>query len=247
MKYEMMFPCQVRQAIEENWPVVLPIGVLEYHSEHCCLGVDTLVVTRAMDILEKELDMIILPVFYYGAASNAVAPAAMNGSVNIDSNVLCSFGGELFKSLLEIGFRNIYVFIHHQSENFYAGMPTDLAFRLAARQTVFNFLEEKHGQGWWGDEKMSNYYTDVKTGSDPFEWISVHPFMSQALQENAPVDHAGLQETSLMISFCPEGVDMSKVAGKHWYSQTAKEATKEYGDSIKEDILDGLRKVLSKS
>lgn len=33
MRYEMMLPHQIRRAIAENWPVVLPLGVLEYHGK----------------------------------------------------------------------------------------------------------------------------------------------------------------------------------------------------------------------
>jgi creatinine amidohydrolase len=62
-----MFPDQVRQAIKESWPVVLPVGVLEYHAEHCVVGVDTLLVVRAVELLEKETDLVVLPPFYYGA------------------------------------------------------------------------------------------------------------------------------------------------------------------------------------
>jgi hypothetical protein len=35
-----MFPDQIRQAIDKNVPAVMAIGVMEYHSEHCCVGVD---------------------------------------------------------------------------------------------------------------------------------------------------------------------------------------------------------------
>ena len=42
MRYELMLPHQIRRAIAENWPVVLPLGVLEYHGEHMALGMDTL-------------------------------------------------------------------------------------------------------------------------------------------------------------------------------------------------------------
>ncbi len=31
MRFELMFPDQIRKAIKEHWPVVLPLGVLEYH------------------------------------------------------------------------------------------------------------------------------------------------------------------------------------------------------------------------
>lgn len=45
MRYELMLPHQIRTAIDENWPVILPLGVLEYHGEHLAVGMDTLVVT----------------------------------------------------------------------------------------------------------------------------------------------------------------------------------------------------------
>ena len=40
MRYEMMLPHQIRKAIKQNWPVVLPVGVLEYHGEHLAVGLD---------------------------------------------------------------------------------------------------------------------------------------------------------------------------------------------------------------
>src|ERR1700722_18262676 len=113
MRYEMMPPHQIRTAIERRWPVVLPLGVLEYHGEHLPVGMDTLAVIGILEILEKEMDLVILPPFYYDAA--ALAP----------------FAKAMFQGLLRIGFRNIHVVIHHQTENFAAGMPTDLAFKFA--------------------------------------------------------------------------------------------------------------------
>ncbi len=141
MRYEMMLPRQIRSAIAANTPVVLPLGVLEYHGEHMALGMDTLAVTRALDMLEKEAEIVILPPFYYGAASYAVEPPEGMGSVHVDSNVLHPFAREVFTGLLRVGFRNIHAFIHHQSENFAVGMPTDLAFKFGARQAIFAFLE----------------------------------------------------------------------------------------------------------
>ena len=44
MRYELMRPSQIREAIKRRTPVVLPLGVLEYHSEHLPVGMDTLAV-----------------------------------------------------------------------------------------------------------------------------------------------------------------------------------------------------------
>ena len=132
MRYEMMLPHQIRTAINENWPVVLPLGVLEYHGEHMAVGMDTLAVVKILDILEAEMNLVILPPFYYGAASYVVEPPEGNGSLHVPAQVLFPMAQEMFMGLLRIGFRNIHFFIHHQTENFTFGMPTDLAFKFAA-------------------------------------------------------------------------------------------------------------------
>ena len=247
MQYEMMLPHQIRKAIEENRPVVLPLGVLEYHGEHLAVGMDTLVVVRAAEILEQEIDLIILPPFYYGAASYAVEPPEGKGSVHVEAQSLNIFAKDLFRSLLRIGFRNIHGFIHHQSENFAAGMPTDLAFKLASREAIFEFLEKERGEGWWGDNSMADYYADQEEGVDPFSWIQIHPLMDEQIQKDYSFDHAAIGETSLMMSLCPEGVDMSQLAEDKWYTRTAKDATAKYGDTAKHRILEHMRSILTVS
>ncbi|MHB0876443.1 MAG: creatininase family protein, partial [Anaerolineae bacterium] len=238
------FPQQIRRAIAEDWPVVLAVGVLEYHAEHCAVGVDAVLVVRALELLEREMNLVVLPPYYYGAASYAVAAPEGNGSVQVAADAIHGFARELFRALLRIGFRNLHVFIHHQSENFTAGMPTDLAFKLAGRQAIFEFLERQMGEGWWGQNAMANYYSEHEQGVDPFNWIRIHPFMDAEAQRQFPIDHAGLQETSLMMAFCPEGVDMSRLSLEKWFTEKAPEASLEYGTAAKEAILAGMRRAL---
>lgn len=245
MRYELMLPHQIRKAIAENWPVVLPLGVLEYHGEHMAVGMDTLAVTRMLDLIEQEMDIVILPHFYYGAASYAVEKPEGNGSVQVGGGVLTPFAEKLFFSLLRIGFRNIHAFIHHQTENFAAGMPTDLAFKSAGRQATFQFLEKESGEGWWGDEKMAAYYAEHAEGRNPFNWIRVHPLMTPEIIADYPFDHAGIGETSLMMALCPEAVDMDRFDdNKGWYTATAKDASAKLGEKGRDMILAHLRKVL---
>ncbi len=244
MRYEMMQPHQIRTAIDENWPVVLPLGVLEYHGEHMAVGMDTLVVTRLIEALESEHDLVILPAFYYGAASYAVEPPERNGSLQVDPDRLYPLAREIFNGLLRIGFRNIHFFIHHQSENFSAGMPTDLSFKLGARPAIFDFLDCEHGEGWWGDAKMADYYEQHESGADPFNWIRGHPLMSAEIIAQYPFDHAGIGETSLLMALCPEGVDLARLDGAKWYAETAKDASSELGEKGCDLILAHMRTVL---
>ena len=244
MRYELMLPHQIGTAINENWPVVLPLGVLEYHGEHLAVGMDTLAVVKILDILESEMNIVLLPPFYYGASSYAVAPPEGKGSLHVGAEALFPFGQEMFTGLLRIGFRNIHFFIHHQTENFTAGMPTDLAFKFAARLAVFAFLQRERGDGWWGNAKMADYYAKQKVGGDPFNWIKGHPLMTAEIIENYPFDHAGIGETSLMLALCPEAVDMDRLSTETWYTTDAKRASAELGMKGRDLILAHMRKIL---
>lgn len=247
MRYELMLPHQIRQAIAENWPVILPVGVLEYHGEHLAVGMDMLAVSRIFDRLEQEMDLVILPAFPYGAASYAVEPPEGNGSIQVGGTPLAGFAEALFTSLLRVGFRNIHFFIHHQTENFAAGMPTDLAFKFAGRQAIFKFLEAEWGEGWWGQEKMAGYYAAQAKAADPFNWIQGHPLMSPEITAQYPFDHAAQGETSLMMALCPEGVDMDRLDAGKWYTRSATEASPELGQRGADLILQRLRALLAPS
>jgi creatinine amidohydrolase/Fe(II)-dependent formamide hydrolase-like protein len=244
MRYELMLPHQIRSAIAEKWPVVLPLGVLEYHGEHLAVGMDTLAVVKTLDIIEREMNLIILPPFYYGASSYVVEPPEGNGSLHVGAQALFPFAQDMFMGLLRIGFRNIHFFIHHQTENFTVGMPTDLAFKLAARQAIFAFLEKERGEGWWGKLEMADYYKQQKSGDDPFNWIKGHPLMTPEIIADYPFDHAGMGETSLMLSLCPESVHMDRLSTETWYTRSAAQSTTELGTRGRDLILAHMRKVL---
>ena len=246
MRYELMLPHQIKTAIAENWPVVLPLGVLEYHGEHMAVGMDTLAVVKILDILERDMKLVILPPFYYGASSYTVEPPEGRGSLQVGAQALFPFAQEMFTGLLRIGFRNIHFFIHHQSENFAAGMPTDLAFKFAARQAVFAFLEKTRGEGWWGNAKMADYYSRQKGGDDPFNWIKGHPLMTQEIIQQYPFDHAGKGETSLMMALCPDAVDMDRFTEDAWYTRDASAASAALGETGRDLILAHLRSVLER-
>lgn len=241
MRYEMMLPHQIRTAIEQRWPVVLPLGVLEYHGEHLGVGLDTLVVIRCLEKLEAEVPLVILPPFYYGAGGYVVEPPEGNGTVHVDSSELLPFARGLFRSLLRIGFRNVHAVIHHQSENFVAGMPTDLAFKMAGRQATFEFLEKQRGEGWWGDNKMADYYSAHSAGDNPFNWIQVHPLMDADIIAQYDFDHAGIGETSLLMALDPAAVDMAKLKTEKWYLKSAANASAKHGQKAVAMIVKRLR------
>ena len=162
-----------------------------------------------------------------------------------DAEALLPVAKAMFTGLLRIGFRNIHVVIHHQTENFAAGMPTDLAFKFAARQAIFAFLEKERGEGWWGREAMATYYAQQSSGADPFNWIKAHALAPPDAMDGYPFDHAGVGETSLMMALCPEGVDPARISQEKWYARSARAASAELGRVGRDRILAHLRKTLA--
>lgn len=240
-EFARLRPDQFQAAIAANTPLVLPIGVMEYHGQHLPAGVDLLAVTGVLDRLGDAI--ITLPPFAYGAASHAVAGPEGTGTLHIDTTALVPLAEALFTALLRAGFRNIRGVIHHQTEGFDQGMPTDLAFRLAGRNAIMRFLEDTRGAGWWGDRGMQDYYADQARAADPFNWIQIHPLFPKGAA--FPFDHAGKGETALMQALAPETVDMTRAQeGGHWYTGDATEASASLGEAGVQIALAHLRQVL---
>ena len=238
MRFELMLPYQIKDAITKNIPIVLPIGVMEYHGEHMAVGMDTLAVTKTLDRLENQMEIVILPPFSYGAASYAVASPEGTGSLHIDAAVLAPLAEQIFTGLLRIGFRNIHGIVHHQTENFSSGMPTDLAFKIGAKQAIFKFLERTEGEAWWGAQDMRDYYTRHQEGTDPFNWIKLHPLMDSEIIDNYIFDHAGEGETSLLMALAPEGVEMSRVSENNTgYTKSANHTSVKAGELVISKII----------
>jgi len=241
MEYMKMRPYQIRHAIDTNAPVLFPLGVIEYHAEHLPVGTDTMVACEICRRVEQwHPEVVILPPFYYGAASLAVAAPERNGTIQVDSQKIIPVAEEIFTSLLRIGFRNIHGYIAHQTEEFMQGMPTDLAFRFAGRHAIFNFMEKTVGEGWWGTEKFADYYDG---DNNPFAWIQIHR-RNLSPEDSAlyPGDHAGKLETSEDMVICPECVEMDRLDSSIWFSRPAVDASAAYGDAALEKVARGFEK-----
>lgn len=241
MKYLNMRPYQIREAIRNNTPVVLPLGVIEYHAEHLPLGVDSFVAIEVIERVEKRHpELIVLPPFYYGSASWAVARPENNGTIHVDSARIIPVAEDIFRGLLRVGFRNIHAFIAHQTEEFEQGMPTDLAFRFAGRHVVFDWVEKEKGEGWWGTEAYSDYYSG---DNNPFAWIQIHTVRNRE-ECKYPADHAGRLETSEAMAICPDCVEMDRLDPSIWYSREAVNASADYGNAALDDAADCAEAIL---
>ena len=247
MRYEQLRPGQMRAAIEKGTPLVWPIGVMEFHGEHLPVGTDTIAVVKCCEELEKEMEVMIFPPFHFGAASKAVSTGGNGrGTIDVSPDALVPFFRQTFRGLLDVGLKNIHAFVFHQSEDFMQGMPTDLSLRLAARQTIMEYMEKKRGMGWWGDPASADYYANHgNREANPFIWIQAHPLMDEAICATYPIDHAGKGETSLMMAALPEAVDMTAHDPRFWFSRDAVEATPELGDEMIAKTVAYMKRILT--
>jgi creatinine amidohydrolase len=241
MRLENMRGAQIRQAINDRIPVVIPAGTIEYHGEHLGVGCDTLVVVKTLELLEKEIPMVIAPPFAYGPSSYGVAGPEM-GTIDVDNEHFEMHVRDVLWGFLQVGFRRIIVVIHHQNEGG-AELPLTLAFKKAGAELIFRYLEQTRGRGWWGDEKNKSFYESLDSGDNPWNWIKVIPLMHPDVQRQTGYDHAGEHESSLLWALCPEAVDMDKRKdNKTWYTKSAEKATVEYGRKMVDLILRQLRR-----
>lgn len=243
MHLDFCFPRETTAAKENNTPVVIVGGTVEYHGPHCSYGCDTLVAQGLVEKLAERKEIIIAPSISYSPASYAVGPAN-SGTVHVMENAFEEYVYYVFMSMLHSGFRNIYVVIHHQFEQ-ESLMPMTLSYMKAAKRATMTYLEQTQGQGWWGSESYADYYENLGNNSNPFAWIKVIPTMSTPVQNATGYDHAGKYECSILMSLYPDAVKLERLGDiKHWFTESAAEANKELGDEMVRLSLEHLEKTI---
>lgn len=244
MKLIDMFFDDIEDAKKRRVPFVIPIGTIEYHGHHLSNGTDTLAVTGCLRELEKEKEIVVCPALWYGIASFAVAGPESN-TINVDEDHYAAYLYDILYSMVYGGVKNIYLVPFHQTEGD-GLMPMTIACHKAAKKVTMQYMEDTYGRGWWGSNDYVDYYQNLGTADDPFSYIKVVKLMEDSVQEEiGGVDHAGVTETSIIMSLYPEKVDVSRCnLNTEWYTESAPQATKEKGDYAIQKTLEYLKKVI---
>lgn len=243
MILDRSFPREVKYVQDNNIPLVIAGGTVEYHGPHCAYGCDTLVVEGLINELAKRKEIMIAPTISYSPSSYAVG-GRKSGTVHVPERAFEDYVYYVFKSFLYAGFRNIYVVIHHQFEQ-ESEMPMTLCYRTAAKRATMEYLEETLGEGWWGSESYSDYYEQLEGANNPFNWIKVIPTMSAPVQNATGYDHAGEFECSILMALYPDCVDLSRIDDKkHWFTESARKANMQLGSTMVEKSLAWLEEAI---
>jgi creatinine amidohydrolase len=115
MKWELLSAPDFANAVKEIGVCVLPLGVLERHSDHLPLGTDTISAHEiACQAAERE-PCVVFPMFYFGQIYEA---RCFPGTINLSPKLLFQLFEEVLDEIGRNGFRKIIIFNWHGG-NFY--------------------------------------------------------------------------------------------------------------------------------
>lgn len=235
------YPREVEGVKQENIPVLLPVGTMEYHSTICPYGCDALVAQGVAEKIAEKIDCMILPTVWYGCSSYAVGGPEKN-TIDMDVDVFEGYIYNILKSLLRSGFRNINILIFHQTEDI---LPTAAACIKAGKKLTFRYLEEAKGFGWWGDNKNKEFYENLSVKDNPWNWIRVFNGAPKRLQ--IPGDHAGKWECSTLEYLYPGSIKLDRLPETDdWFTETAIEMDASIGGEKIQLTVDGIISAIQK-
>lgn len=236
---EFGYPLEAEKAKKERWPIIIPVGTMEYHSTHCPYGCDTLVALGIANEIAKKVDAVVFPPIWYGVASYAVGGPEKN-TIQVDCDTFEIYIYSILKSLFKSGFnRNIYIIVAHQTEDY---LPMTLACMKAAKKLTFEYLDETQGLGWWGNNENKEFYQNLSEEDNPWNWVRV---LRANVVAGVPGDHAGRHECSMLEYLYPGTIKLDRLeASNDWFAESAKETSAEYGEDAIKKMVEQIVKMM---
>lgn len=225
---EFAYPREMEVAKKERWPVLIPVGTMEYHSTICPYGCDTLVAAGIARKIAEQMDCVLMPPVWYGVASYAVGGPETN-TIHVDCDTFEQYIYMILKSLMLAGFnRNIYILVAHQTEDY---NPMELACMKAARKLIFEYLDTTKGYGWWGKNENKDFYEKMSAEDNPWNWIKViRDCTPEAIRLYGEGDHAGKMECSTLEYLRPGSIKLERLPETDdWFAQESVHMDPELG------------------
>lgn len=223
-----MHPDELRAAVEQNLPLLLPAGCVEYHGNHLPLGTDTFLAEGIVARIAVQIECVVAPAFQYGPTGYG-SGSVQDGTLDTPPDLFYREAGHVIRQCMQMGFRRLYTMQIHQ-----AGQGAMLAALRFVAAEIFNDRYLTHGVNWFIREKESGQQPD-------YPFLEVLPLIPDRLPaELTPADHAGIGETSLMLALRPDLVrlDLATEADyRRWHR--LREADRELGAKMVSAIVAG--------
>ena len=187
----------IQDYVDKNALVLLPLGVIEEHGPHLCLGTDIYIahiksVFIKQRLEEKGLDVVLAPPFYWGICQST---GSFIGSFRVRMETAKALLFDIMASLAEFGFKSVYgVNAHGDIEQNIALIE---AFKEASEKLNINAAYA------FSESVMHHYELD---GSEPY----ICPIKPQTISVSTseyPDVHGGDVETATMHHFYPQLTD----------------------------------------
>jgi creatinine amidohydrolase len=185
---------------DKNALVLLPLGVIEEHGPHLCLGTDIYIANIQCTFIKEKLEekgykVVIAPPFYWGICQ---ATGSFIGSFKARKETVKALLFDIMASLADFGFKNVYgINAHGDIEHSIALIE---AFKEVTEKLAINAC-------YTFSQDIMHYYG--LTGNEPY----ICPIKPQTIRistsQYADV-HGGDIETAAMHKFYPHLTDIEK-------------------------------------
>jgi creatinine amidohydrolase len=179
--------------IKDKAIVFLPVGALEQHGPHLPMGTDAVFATRMAEAVAERLDGVVLPPVNYGYKSQARSGGGQTfiGTTSLDGAHLIGITRDIVRELARHGVQKLVVVDGHFENQWFLTEAIELAQRELGQ----------NGQ------RMRVLRTEY--------WEFCPPEVLDAVFDGAfpgfDLEHAALIETSMMLHWHPEWVDIERV------------------------------------
>ena len=177
-------PLQLKKIASEKPLILIPIGTTEWHSNHLPLGVDSLLSQATCDDISARTGCVVAPLLSCGISRNLDPEKGFFGTVDtINSKTLTALLVDLGQGYAKMGFKKAVLFTGHGEADHWEAINSAISRSKTIEMimlSAFDFTKDKI-------QKLD----DVEK-----TW----PFA---------LDHAAEWETSMMLYYYPELVDMS--------------------------------------
>ena len=232
LRYEMMRPGEIQDAVKKGLPLLIPVGVLEYHGPQNPVGTDALISQGIAHCVAKEVECVVAPTLFYGFTGQW-AGGIDKGEIHVEGGPLYGYVKPILKAFYEQGWRRIYVICHHQGPK---GV-TMLSYQRAATEAAMEHGLANGGVGWSESRALyPNVFSRIAVVGDS-------EFSAQGYG-----GHGGNDETSAMMYFCPDTVDLGELAKRkpESWAADAHKATAQHGEKIAKAIVASWKRELTK-
>ena len=178
---------EVKDAVDQNKGIIIPIGATEQHGKHLPICTDSLMAKEITVEIAERNDMVVAQPIVYTCKSRPQTGGGMNfiGTIGLPGQVFIPMVAEVIKGYMRHGFKKILLLNHHMENN--------------------NLIYDAAWQATDGGER-----TDVKIGifEMPFNGFS-DELMQEMYQGDFAgwgYDHAAIYESAALLYRRPDVV-----------------------------------------